>query len=65
MRLDVLDVAGRRVASRDLGHRPAGQLTLGLDPRTPAGTDLPAGLYFVRLSTPTASTTRRWVLLSR
>lgn len=65
VRLDILDVAGRRVASRDLGHRPAGPLTLDLDPRAPAGAPLPAGLYFVRLATPTASTTQRWVLLSR
>ena len=63
VRCDVVDAAGRRVVSTDLGVRPAGALDVGLEPRAGDGTPLPAGVYFVRVTAGAASAERRWVLL--
>ena len=56
-RLDVLDLSGRRLQHIDLGVLPAGRHTREL--ANPA----PAGVYFLRLSTPTHSVTSRMVVV--
>jgi hypothetical protein len=48
VRLDVLDVSGRIVRRVVSGWLPAGRHALAWDGRTDAGSDAPAGLYFVR-----------------
>jgi len=55
VRLEVLDVAGRRHVDRDLGLPAPGQHFLPLAARG----DLPPGLYFVRARHGTESTTIR------
>ena len=63
VRCEVVDVAGRRLASTSLGVHPPGALGLGREPRRSDGTPLPAGVYFVRVTAGAASAERRWVLL--
>ena len=58
-RLELIDVAGRIVLSREVGQLGAGAHTLQLD----AERALPAGLYFIRLAQGTQSITTRGVLL--
>lgn len=58
-RLEVLDVAGRRVASHDVGSHGAGRHALRLDER---GTLAP-GLYLLRLVTPGRVLTTRGVVV--
>lgn len=45
VRLDLFDLQGRRVATADAGHRPAGPGTYALD-----GAHLPSGVYVLQLS---------------
>ena len=58
-RLELMDLAGRRVLARDLAGFGAGRHTLAL---APAGGRLAAGLYFLRLSQAGGSLTRRVVV---
>jgi len=60
VRLEVLDVEGRRVWSES-GERPAGPQAASWDGRDAAGRPLGAGLYLVRLSTPWGVRTARLV----
>lgn len=50
--LDVLDVQGRAVRALSSGRREAGSHTIAWDGLDAAGAPVPAGLYFVRLSSP-------------
>ncbi|MEQ1832685.1 MAG: T9SS type A sorting domain-containing protein [Candidatus Eisenbacteria bacterium] len=59
-RVDLLDLAGRAVAGRALGSLAAGSHTVRLDE---SGTDLPAGLYFVRLTHRDGQAVRRIALV--
>jgi flagellar basal-body rod modification protein FlgD len=43
--VNVLTSAGERIASLDLGARPAGTLTFAWDGQTDAGAAVPDGLY--------------------
>lgn len=57
--IDVFDVAGRHVATLlDSGHEPAGAGSVRLRAST-----LPAGVYFVRLSTPRATVSRKVLIV--
>jgi len=58
-RLEVLDVAGRRLAAYEVGARGAGRHTLRLDERGP----LAPGLYLLRLVTPGRVLTARGVVV--
>jgi hypothetical protein len=58
VRLEVFDVLGRRTATVLEGSLPAGRHTAGWD-----ASDLPSGVYFARLSTPTSTRTTKLVLL--
>ncbi len=58
-RLEVLDVAGRRLAAHEVGARGAGRHTLRLDERGP----LAPGLYLLRLVTPGRVLTARGVVV--
>ena len=49
VRIDVLDVSGRRVARLDGGDRPAGAGTLAWEGRGDGGERLATGVYFARL----------------
>ena len=49
VRIEVIDVAGRRVASLDGGDQPAGPGALSWDGRGERGARLDAGVYFARL----------------
>jgi len=61
-RLEVLDVTGRRVALLADGPRPAGEYELRWSPRS---TGARAGVYFVRLATPSGTLARKLVALAR
>jgi hypothetical protein len=61
-RLEVLDVTGRRVALLADGPRPAGRYELRWSPRR-AGAG--AGVYFIRLATPSGTLARKLVALAR
>jgi subtilisin family serine protease len=50
-RVDVLDVAGRRVRTLLSGIQPAGRNTVSWDGRDAGGRETAAGIYFYRLST--------------
>jgi hypothetical protein len=58
VRLDVYDVLGRVVESRDLGLLSAGEGQIEFD-----GSDLASGVYFYRLSSETSAKTRKMILL--
>jgi hypothetical protein len=58
-RLELLDIAGRRVASREVGTLGAGRHTLRLDEHGP----LAPGLYLLRLTTPGRVLTARGVVI--
>ena len=49
VRLEIVDVAGRRVARLEAGDRPAGAGALAGDGRADDGRRLPGGVYFARL----------------
>jgi hypothetical protein len=53
VRLDVFDVAGRRIATIFNGHLEPGLRTIPWDGRADSGARIANGLYVVRLSTPT------------
>jgi len=57
-RLEMIDVGGRRVLSRDLSALPAGRHVLRLDGARPA-----AGLYFIRLTQDQRTVTARATIL--
>jgi hypothetical protein len=61
--LGIYDSGGRRVASLADGTFGAGRHALRWDARDDAGRAVPAGLYFVRVSTPGLRETRRVVVL--
>ena len=61
--LELFDLAGARVATLASGHRAAGRHRIQYDDRGGDGHSLSAGVYFVRLSTPGYSSTRRVVRL--
>lgn len=63
VRLDVLDVDGRHVATLLDGHRPAGRHTVDWNGTTAAGRPAAAGVYLYRLQTDGGEQTRRMVLL--
>lgn len=58
VRLSVFDLLGREVAVLVDALQPAGEHTVRFE-----ATDLPSGLYFYRLETPTQTQTRQMVLL--
>jgi hypothetical protein len=62
--LDVLDIAGRRVASLAQTSMPAGAHTVRWDGRDERGARLTAGCYFVRLSAGGTSTTRKVIVVN-
>lgn len=57
-RLDIIDMLGRIVDSRDLGWLPAGQGRIEYD-----ATGLASGVYFYRLATETAVQNKKMILL--
>jgi len=57
-RLDIIDMLGRTVDSRDLGWLPAGQGRIEYD-----ATGLASGVYFYRLATETAVKNKKMILL--
>ena len=62
VRLDVVDLRGRRVAELLSGFRAAGQHSVRWN--ASPGSRMPAGVYFVRLTTPEGNAARK-VLLTR
>jgi len=62
-RLEVLDVAGRRVRTLAAGARPAGRWAAGWDLGDEAGRPAAAGMYFIRLAAAASHLTRRIVVL--
>jgi len=60
--LDVFDVAGRRVYSRELGRLAAGWQHVSYDGRDADGRLLPSGVYFYRISAGANTTTRKMVI---
>lgn len=62
-RFEVFDAAGRLVAAQDAGVLPFGPVTRAWDGRATDGTSLPAGHYWVRVTTGGRSVTRRLVRL--
>lgn len=59
MRLEVLDAAGRRVATPFDGEREAGANSIAWDGRDDGGRRLPPGVYLARLVTPSGAATAR------
>jgi predicted GH43/DUF377 family glycosyl hydrolase len=53
--LGVYDLAGRRVRVLNAGALPAGETVIPWDRRDDAGREMGAGVYFVRLETPSGS----------
>jgi hypothetical protein len=63
LRLEVTDLAGRRVRGLASGTWPAGTHRVRFDGRNEAGDRLAPGLYFVHLSRGSERLTRRFILL--
>ncbi|HMB68114.1 MAG TPA: FlgD immunoglobulin-like domain containing protein, partial [bacterium] len=63
VQLEVFDVAGRRVTELVSGRVEAGEHTVSWNGRNSAGRQVAAGVYLVRLSTPSSTLTRDVVLL--
>jgi hypothetical protein len=63
LRLDVLDLQGRRVRTLANGRYEAGRYALAWDLRDDAGRPVAPGVYLARLSGDTAAQTRRFVVL--
>jgi flagellar hook assembly protein FlgD len=61
--LEVLDISGRRIATLVDGVTAAGEHALVWEGRDQAGRQLPSGVYFVQLSTPSQVECQRLVLL--
>lgn len=59
VQLDVLDASGRRVRTLARGALPAGGQSVNWDRRSDGGSRVPAGVYFVHLSTPQHGFTTR------
>ncbi|MEO5987855.1 MAG: FlgD immunoglobulin-like domain containing protein [Candidatus Eisenbacteria bacterium] len=59
--VQLLDLAGRVVWSRDFATMPAGEHDVAWDGRDAAGRAVPAGLYFAQLVTPVGSKLQRVV----
>ena len=57
-RLELIDIAGRRVTSQEVGSLGAGAHVLRLD----EGTPVPAGLYWLRLTQGSLTLTAKGVL---
>ena len=55
MRLEIFDLAGRRLGTLVDGERPAGAQVAAWDGRDDEGRAVAAGIYFVRLTTPTVT----------
>jgi len=58
----VYDVAGRRVAARDLGVMSAGHQAVTFDGRDASGRALPSGVYFYRVTAGAETATRKIVI---
>jgi flagellar hook assembly protein FlgD len=63
VRLEIFDLAGRRVRSLASGVLPAGEVTREWDGRDDRGHGVRSGVYFVRLTTPARTFTTRLVSL--
>jgi hypothetical protein len=63
VRVAVVDLQGRRIATQALGEREAGLVRVELAPRADDGTAVGPGLYFVRVQAGAHSATRRWVIV--
>jgi hypothetical protein len=62
VRLEVFDIAGRRIAGLADEIAPAGVKTYAWEGRDGSGRPLPAGIYFIRLASPDGTITRKVVL---
>lgn len=60
--LEVFDVAGRRVASRFLGSKPAGWQSISIDVTGDDGKPLASGVYFYRVTAAGQTQTRKMVI---
>lgn len=63
VRLEIIDVLGRRVRQLALGARGAGTYDYAWDGTDDSGRDLASGVYFYRLNTGTTTRTRKMLLL--
>jgi hypothetical protein len=63
VRLAVFDVSGRMLWSRMADRHEAGSFVVAWAPDLPSGGRAASGIYIVRLETPAASLTRKFVLL--
>jgi hypothetical protein len=63
IRIEVLDLLGRRVAAPAEGAQPAGTRSVQWDGRTRQGESAPAGTYFIRYVYPGGQDMRRVVLV--
>lgn len=63
VRIEVLDVSGRRVQLRELGQRPEGDGVVTLRAVDASGDLLPAGMYFVRVQAGRDVASRKWVVM--
>ena len=61
VRLDVFDIQGRRRAEVAGGFQPSGHHEFGWDGNDDQGRRLPAGMYYLRLSTPDGAQTQKLV----
>jgi hypothetical protein len=62
VRVEVYDVAGRRVLTRDLGRLAAGWRNVRFDGRDESGRALPGGVYFYRVTAGSETHTRKMVI---
>lgn len=60
--LEVFDVAGRRVASRSLGSKPAGWQSISIDAVGDDNRPLASGVYFYRITAAGHTQTRKMVI---
>ncbi len=63
VRLEIFDVSGRRVATLVDGPLPAGEHSVRWSGLTGAGSGVPSGIYYSRLTTIARSTTEKLVLM--
>ncbi|HMB68403.1 MAG TPA: CehA/McbA family metallohydrolase [bacterium] len=63
VRVDVFDVAGRKVATLADDRLPPGSYELEWNGRSDAGENVAAGVYFLRLTTPSTKVSRKMVKL--
>ena len=62
MNLAIYDLSGKLIRTLVSGRESAGEKTVIWDRRDTSGKNLPAGIYFVKLTTPEYKTTRKVVL---